>query len=131
MYDAVNSAGVMSPSDEWERTKIVLIHVFSTQNFGFQQARKTFHIEKLITESRVEVLAKAVLPGRPQFDKERLESVAYDPILHRTRDEFWASSTALPPAKASSAARSFLMISPGVCSFLFMRVDGAHAPEFS
>jgi hypothetical protein len=37
----------------------------------------------------------------------------------------------LPPAKASSAARSFLIISSGVCRFLFMRVDGAHAPELS
>jgi DNA-binding transcriptional LysR family regulator len=42
-----------------------------------------------------------------------------------------ASSTVLPPAKASSALRSFLMISSGVCRFLFMGVVGAHAPGLS
>ena len=42
-----------------------------------------------------------------------------------------ASPTVLPPAKASSVLRSFLMISSGVCRFLFMGVGGAHAPGLS
>jgi transposase-like protein len=33
--------------------------------------------------------------------------------------------------KASSAVRNFLMISSGVCRFLFMGFDGAHAPGLS
>jgi hypothetical protein len=68
----------------------VLNHVFSTQNIGFQQARKTFHIEKTVTESRVEAPAIEVPPGRSRFDKERLEFIACDPILYRMGDEFQA-----------------------------------------
>lgn len=42
-----------------------------------------------------------------------------------------ASSTDLPPAKAYSAARSFLMISLGMRRVHFMRAASAYEPELS
>jgi len=41
------------------------------------------------------------------------------------------SSTVLPLAKASSAARSFLIVFSGVCLYLYMEAVGAHALRLS
>ena len=41
---------------------VVFVPVLAAQHLGFQQARKTFHVEELVAKPRVEALAVAVLP---------------------------------------------------------------------
>ena len=66
---------------------IVLIHVFSTQNFGFQQARKTFHIEKLIKEKTNGQQSKIPIhPSNVQITNLRLDKDRKALLARKKRD---------------------------------------------